>query len=172
MSSDVVNLNGSVQWYPTLTIGPNTYTGVIGIDNTLGQTMLTGTAKFLLDNTPMTTPWVKHVWIETTSASVGGGWGVGVSAPESDTSLGYHTWSTIGSITAPEYLDDFGFTLDPNPMEETVTFSFDAPAGGYALLDTAHIATECVPEPSTLALCAVVALGLIACVRRRRGAKA
>jgi len=54
-------------------------------------------------------------------------------------------------------------TLQPNPVYEemvnTITFGT---TGGTLLMDYMHIATECVPEPATLALLATGALGLMA----------
>ena len=49
-------------------------------------------------------------------------------------------------------------------MVNTVTFEVP----GTLLIDYMHIATECVPEPSTFALLGMVALGLLAVAWRRR----
>lgn len=59
-------------------------------------------------------------------------------------------------------------TLTPNPeWEEMVnTITFEQP--GMLLLDFMHIATECVPEPSTIALLGISVLGLIAFTGRNR----
>jgi hypothetical protein len=58
--------------------------------------------------------------------------------------------------------------LTPNPeweqMVNTVTLTED----GYLLMDYMHIATECVPEPATLALVGLGLAGLAARRRRRR----
>ena len=55
-------------------------------------------------------------------------------------------------------------TLVPNPeWEEMINVvTFEDP--GIVLMDYMHIATECVPEPTTLAL---LVLGLTMCLRRR-----
>ena len=60
-------------------------------------------------------------------------------------------------------------TLVPNPEWEEMTnvVTFEDP--GMMLIDHMHIATECVPEPSTFALLGTGALGLLVFAWRWRG---
>ncbi len=74
-SSDKVAISGSVQWIPSITLGPgkdNTYFGVVGIDNRTGTTKLKGTYTVYLDNTT-TLDAQKNVWVETLGTGSGGG---------------------------------------------------------------------------------------------------
>ena len=159
--SDYVTLGGSTSWYATLS--GITQTGLIGIDNRLGTEVLTGTAVFHIDNTPALNQF-KDIWIETLALSSGGGAGAyfQVLDPQGNPA------TVLGGPGIMPYnggwLTDYELRITPNPLYETIAWTFEAPVGQYILLDFSHIATECVPEPGTFSL---LALGALAVLWRR-----
>ena len=165
--SDFVTFSGAMTWFDDTGIsgGP---TGLIGVDNRGGSGILTGSVTFHLDNLDNSNP-VKHVWLEmewggdltpfysiTTDADPLG------SVVEDDflpASLGW-TSPLLGQI------DNKGFTMMPNPEWEELTISFIADPNELLIIDSLHIATECIPEPATLALLGVG--GVLLMIRRRK----
>ena len=158
--TDVVDFTGSVQYFSAAE-SPDGIAGV-GIDNT-GSGTLTGTLDLYLDNT--TWPGQKNIWIETIGQSLGlGSGGAPVVLDPGYTVSG-------GQVVGPEsygslVLQDYGFTVVPNPNEEEVSINFAAAGPGYDMLNSLQIATQCVPEPSTVSL---LVLGALALLRRRQG---
>jgi hypothetical protein len=166
--SDYVTLTGAAHWYDTLP-GVNK-TGFIGIDNRSGNSTLVGYVDIRLDNTTEPNV-VKHLWTEWEGLYYPGS-GVGmsqnvVSPPDNE------LWQICGIVNAYSigdnfYRADLGFQKSPNPTEETLMYGFYVPAGQIFVLDNLHIATECVPEPTTLGLLGVGVIGLLAYAWRRR----
>ena len=200
-SSDTVTVTGGVQWYPTESIPGETLTGVVGVDNRGGDSPVTGTIVFHLDNVEALAPSShKEIWIEDTSVCSPAGYFATVSVVAAGAAgLDYGTTEPISGSS--EVRDNYGYIVIPNPLSEDVVYTFNVPAGGYDFLDTLHIATECsgafgwggwtsnpggrcaggwgwgahccIPEPSPLAYSTVLgALVLIGYVWRRRRAMA
>lgn len=166
--SDYVTLGGSASWYATASgITP---TGLIGIDNRQGSSLLTGTATIHIDNTAYESGF-KNIWLETlTYTSLGGASAnIGVSDPLGNpaTYLGGLFPSSYGG----GFLSDFEYQITPNPAYETIEYSFEAPAGTWIFIDDAHIGTVSVPEPGAVGLLALGSLGLLR-RRRKQGGKA
>ena len=68
------------------------------------------------------------------------------------------------------YRTDWEAGTSPNPPWEDVQFEFIVPAGAVMVLDDVHIATECIPEPGSVALMLVGLGGFAArCYLRRKG---
>jgi len=167
--SDVVGFGQtSALQYFTSANSPDGVAG-IGIENTTGAT-LTGTASFLLDNT--TTEGTKKIWIELTGQA---------SSAQSFASI--DTWATgqvgVGGQVGPTetlgsglLLQDFGYVIPVNPLWEVIDFNFSVAPGGYDMINTLQIATQCPDRASTLALLGLATLSLLACDLRRRMAKA
>jgi len=168
LSSDYVTLTGAATWYASVLVSGSTYTGLIGIDNRAGNSTLTGTAIFHIDNIDDSLP-LKDVWLESldldNQAYAGEFLNWQVFDPNNNlaTYLGGPANSLLGNN---EWLSDAEWQITPNPNYETVVETFSVPAGDYALIDNLHIATECVvPEPATFSL---LALGGLALLWRRR----
>lgn len=167
--SDFVTLDG-VSWWDSIELGGTIYDGVIGIDNTSGSSDLAGWATFHIDNTE--TPWTKHGWLEyDVFSSLDGTLGSDVVAP-----AGYERTFTpaFDFILGDQLLDahwGLGWTIVPNPPWEEIRLTFHAEPGHYVFIDNVHVATECVPEPATLALlgCGLLAVGGAMWRRRQKG---
>lgn len=163
--TDYVLLTGGVQWYPSLS--GFTQTGLIGVDNRAGTRTLVGTAIFHIDNTPDPSL-VKNWWSEALGI-FGGAAGVEVFT-EVYGQDGKLATFLGGPADNPDYsglyLSNGEWQIRPNPSYETAVVTFLAPPGGYALLDQVHIATECIPEPTSISL---LALGALALFLRKRG---
>jgi hypothetical protein len=165
LSSDYVTLTGAATWYAS--VSGFTQTGLIGIDNRAGNSTLTGTAVFHIDNIPVAN-WWKDVWAESldldNQAYAGEFLNWQVFDPNNNPAmyLGGPANSLLGNN---EWLSDAEWQITPNPSYETLVETFSVPAGDYALIDNLHIATECVPEPATFSL---LALGGLALLWRRR----
>lgn len=159
--SDYVSFTGSVSWYNT--IPGVTQTGLIGIDNRLGNGLLTGTALIHIDNTPDLNRW-KDIWVETLALTGYGGANAWLSVLDP---LGGQAAFLGGPGAVPygdEWLSDYEFRITPNPLYETLMWEFEVPAGTFMFLDGTHIATECIPEPAAFSL---LALGALAVLWRR-----
>jgi len=161
--SDHITLSGDVGWFTGLS--GISRTGLIGIDNRLGNTTLTGTAVIRLDNVPFNNTekhWYDEVqWFENNPSS---DLTVTVSAPP-----GYIS-TYLNEINQTTFPDGFmqsnlEYLIAPNPPFEFVNLQFTAAPGSYVVVDEFHIATECVPEPAAFSL---LALGGLALLWRKR----
>jgi hypothetical protein len=161
-AADYAQFYGDVTWYAS--VPGLSQTGLIGIDNRNGTTTLSGYVFFNFGNTSNTAN-VKHVWEEFDWLSNQGDFGFGVF----DT-LGLFDMDSVlindlgGGVTR----FDAGWTRAPNPAQENIGFQLSINPGKYFLFDNLHVATECVPEPGTLALLGVGLLSLFACGHQRR----
>jgi hypothetical protein len=164
MSSDYVVFGGSVEWYASVSgIWAN---GAIGIDNRTGETAETGTATFHIDDLDDGLP-LKDFWLETLALNNDS---ASINAVLYDPSG--NPANLLGGYAPTAYegqqLADVEWQITPNPLYETLVLSWSVPAGDYALLSDAHIATECVPEPATVSLLATGLIGLLAYAWRKR----
>jgi hypothetical protein len=163
MSSDTFALSGAATYYPLVTVfnpdtsAYDTYTDAIGIVNNTASAV-TGVLDIHLDNLPPT-PREKDIYWEDTGASNGAS--ATLTAVVGDT-VYPSTLVTVSQIgTSPElWREDLGIVVTPNPDAEDVVVNYTVQPGGYDLITTLHIATEC-PEPSTIALLGIGALGLL-----------
>lgn len=134
--------------------------GLAGIDNRQGWTV---SATLHLDNEPEPRP-VKHLWIEMEYYFDAGGWQTSMDPAYTDIRF------------KSEVLPDgwrrrtWWFEIEPNPPWEELTIGIETSelGPGTVLFDYVHIATECVPEPGSLALLGAGVLGLLCCFRRGR----
>jgi len=141
--------------------------GLVGINNRQGTTAVTGSITFHIDNWDSPNDW-KHVWqefIDTSSGGISVSYGLDMPA-------GYEEL-TGGSLITHLLADGYTIRNDPdkiwpNPPWEEVVVEVSVNAGSYYLLDEAHIATECVPEPATLLLLGSGGALLITALGRRR----
>jgi len=131
-----------LQWVESSLQYPG-HTGLIGLDNSTGQSQAMATVTFHINNYNNQNP-VKHIYFEAEYI----GWLAGstlaqVDAPQTYTTEyvdgDYPTWGTWQS-----------WDIKPNPDWEEVTWSLYGPAGGGVYLDRFYISTLCVPEPSSL----------------------
>jgi PEP-CTERM motif len=167
-SSDFVAFAGAVQYYP----GPNNtvlgqYGNAIGIiNNTNG--ILAGSATFHIDNVIDMEP-VKHLWLELTGvATAGDAATITVIPPAGYTTSNVLYMDQQISVNPPLYLQDYGYTIQPNPPGEDIVFNFSVAPGGVDLFTSLHVATESVPEPGSVILLGIGTLGALGCAWRRR----
>lgn len=134
--------------------------GIVGLDNLQSEEEVVATLH--LDNERIPRP-AKHMWIEMEYYRVGsGGWMASVFPFPTD-----FEWRE--EVLADGWVRrTWWVQLEPNPEWEVVQIeAFTGATVGTALLDYVHIATECVPEPSALALLATGVLALAACAWRK-----
>jgi len=161
--SDTVS-GGSPLWHSSL--AGFSRTGFLGLDNRSGNFGLNATVTLHVANTEVLGP-EKHVWLEYEWYASPGTNVVFFSVAGPDGKewplLGGDPYQYIGDEF---FRGDLEFGASPNPEWETITIHFYAEPGGAAFLDKLHIATECVPEPSALAL-VVLGVASLICTRLR-----
>ena len=171
-ASDVVAMSG-FQWYSTYSFSiADTYTDCIVIDNTNGTSPITGSLSITLDNTTLPNG-VKHMWVETYGVTSNGSAAVETTDTITSTPLGTVTGpfagqSSLVGLNPPLFVDAQGYTITPNPYEETYTINEYVPSGDWVVYTSVHIATECVPEPTTFTLLGIGAISLLAYAWRKR----
>lgn len=168
MLSDFVEFQGNFTWYDSVNGFP--FQGLIGIDNRNGNIPQGGSVVIHLDNFPIPNT-EKKIWIE---------WDFLVSA--ANIPMAFYVADSNGSLPVEQWFgpirttqdglsrQNIWFVLKPNPLWEEITILFPfVPAGGYALIDRFHVATECIPEPASGLLAVIGCAGLTWFgVRRRR----
>lgn len=168
--SDFIQLSGvDLHTFETDPTGTTQRVGFLGLDNRQGSTTAEGQVLLHLDNWQIANPF-KHVWIEIGFlASADVGLEPSVKFPDGFGIVAADQWLT-GPLADNGYRVTIPMKIAPNPPWEEFTLSVQAAPGNYLLVDYAHIATECVPEPGTVAL---VTLGtaLVALRRNRRTLK-
>jgi len=98
----------------------------------------------------------KEIWVDVGNAAVGG---ITISAVDGgSTTFTYAILPGRGDA-------EFGVRIMPNPYLEKVNFVVMPAVGGQAVLDYIHVDTICIPEPATICILGLGALGLL---RKRR----
>ncbi len=173
--SDYVWVSDEIQYFETFNDGlGNIFTGVIGIDNRGGTAPITGSVVCHIDNWDIPND-VKHLWKEITYAEAPGLLSdvtESLLAPQGYASSAPHLVYT-DPLAGLLRTESIWYSIEPNPEWEEIVLNFTASPGYYAIVDSLHVATECVPipEPTTMILLGSLATGLfgIAAVRRKRG---
>jgi hypothetical protein len=163
--SDWFAWEGDLRWWDQHPAGGGRQ-GLIGIEGEDQNLLLT----WHLDNWPGGP--LKHVYVEADVYWTGAGhWQMGMVLPPGVERGG--NWKTV-ALGNDWYRVEWWFELLPNPLWEEFTWNLSTLAiapGGTVLIDNWHVATECVPEPGTMALFGLGAVGLAGYWRRRRNAK-
>ena len=169
---DVTWTQGVVQWY-NAPPGWAGHQGVWGIDNTQGSGLLTGSMTFHINNFPDLNP-EKWVWDELDYYASPGATISHLLAADPQQVGGVTPWVVSQQIlnvnpleVPPGFYENLDGVIKPNPYAENIIIDFFVPAGGEAYIDSLEFATWCNPEPGTMGLMAVGALGIL---RRRRRA--
>jgi hypothetical protein len=154
-AGDYVSTFYNVTWFPSLS--GFSQTGLVGIDNRAGTSEVFGYLAIRIANTTDANA-QKHVWEEFTFLeNCGIGFGVA-----NDAGLFDMPYCDAGDAGGGATRLDAEWVRSPNPAWEYVAFEFRVPAGDYCLVDSLHVATECVPEPAALPLLAVAAVTVLA----------
>jgi hypothetical protein len=168
--SDYVELTGDVTWVDQPGIFFPNSQGLVGIINTDTQNPKSGSVIFHLDNSPWPFNekflWAEAEFIASPNADVQFEL---VPGPGTDYTIDF---ALIGAPrpTGPEN-DYFVWQnawaeIVPNPLWEDLIVNITLPPAENPLapelvyFDTIHFATECTPEPSSLMLCVLAAVGV------------
>ncbi len=161
---DDVTFSSNLQWFGTNDHWAGRF-GMIGLDNTNGETGQTIWFKMHINNYTTPNP-VKKVWFEGTLTTWGGSEGAvipGVPEGSSFWVTNEHDQPVDGGI-----LVNGLWSIHPNPTWEEITWTCYVPAGGGCLVDSVFTSTACVPEPSALVAFATGLFGLCGVVAKRR----
>lgn len=170
--SDYVEHTSNIQWFPDdvgfQAPGANPRFGLIGIDNRQGTDNVSGWIKFHIDNWDSPNEW-KHIWkelifIKNPDITIAEEY---LLLPPGFEMLGERMIFDV-DLSDNYTLIDAAYKVWPNPPWEEILITVYVPAGGYVLLDEAHFATECVPEPATVTLALIGGTTLLVLRRRKR----
>ncbi len=165
---DDVWWSANVSWYDTAPGWAN-HQGLLGIDNTQGDTDISGSITFHINNWDNQNP-EKWVWDELDYCLLGGSTMLHrlyVQPPPSNVMVTKDRKLNLTSIGVgdPGFYENLDGTIKPNPAAEDIKIDFFVPAHGAAYIDSIEFATLCVPEPATMSL---LALGGLALLGRKR----
>ena len=169
VSFDPWDGSDDVEYYQTAPDGSGR-TGLVGVPVNTGFPFQApkGILNIHIDNWDRAEPYEKHIWIT-------------LVAKGNTSDMGWSGFPNLEASTeGPPYFDSYGDgpiedlgdgwfkrsywgVIKPNPLWEEFNFYFQSDSESAVLLDSVHIATECVPEPATLCL-----LGLGGLMLRRR----
>jgi len=164
-ASDFVTFGGAFQWYSSVSGLP--LTGLVGIDNRGGSAPRNGQIVIHLDNIP-TLAGQKRIWIEWDYVSSVENMPSSFYVSDSLGHLPSQQWASQPRQVGNVWRQNLWFQLEPNPLWEEITLMLPfVPVGQYFLIDRFHVATECIPEPSTVSLAVLGVFGLIWAGRKR-----
>lgn len=169
--SDCVVVSPNVQWYASDPFAGSGRQGLLGFLNT-GNESEDVWIRFRIDNHKSPNPW-KHIWKEVIFGTPAGlaSWDVleWVELPDDNYSI-YTGMILLPVDNLPNgfYRENAAWKVTPNPPWEEVVISVSVLPGEWVLLDQIHFATECIPEPGTVALLGTGVFVLVGLIRRRR----
>jgi hypothetical protein len=94
----------------------------------------------------------KEIWVDIGNAAA-------TSITVSATNGGSTTFDY--SVLPGQGAAEFGVKIWPNPYVEKINFMIWGTPNAYAVLDYIHVDTICIPEPATIALLTIGALGFL-----------
>jgi hypothetical protein len=157
--SDYVEFTGAVEWNESL--------GAVGIFDSQGSS--SGSLIIHIDNWIRDWP-VKHLYDEVVwfhEGAAGSIYQDYLGLPEGYTEGDF--WGIEGDSSRPSGEDlwwNYWVEIEPNPPWEDKVINFSIGDGGSVYVKSIHIATECVPEPATLALLGLG--GVFSVISRKR----
>jgi len=110
----------------------------------------------------------KQIWVQVVWSGLGGAPYLEAAASGSTGEEGV----SLGNLDLGDGWthSTYEMVLQPNPVEETVFLTGGGFAASYLYVDQVIIDTRCVPEPSTVIMLAMGALGILTLGHRRRRA--
>lgn len=163
--SDFVWYNDQVLWLPDGSpYGlPSQWQGLLVVPNIFGQDPVTGEIVFHIDNSS----WLndrKNMWLEfdfivtdptgvTIDSAI-------VAGPQGITFQMQDWMGNPRPLPSGLYRQNAWVGIEPNPLWEELRITLTVGPGNLAVLDSMHVATECLPEPSTFALAGIGLAGL------------
>jgi len=172
--SDWCEVTGDVEYFASVDLDGYQGIGLIGIINPPESgKRLTGEVTFHIDNWAREYPYVKHIWKELVFAEAEDGTSSDVleylyPPAEGEFVINGPLLANQDELDGLFRKNSYWYSIEPNPYMEEIVIRFEVNPGYYALVDSLHIATECIPEPATMMLLGSLATGLFGFAGLRR----
>lgn len=160
---DDVTVTGAIQWMDTDPNWPGKQ-GMLGIVNDT-QGVLSGSVTFHINNYADLNNLKRMAFEYEYLLGINSGISSHIELPEGfEVATGNWDFTNL----FPGERVNWNGTIEPNPSWEEIRITLNADPGSVVFFDKLYVATECVPEPSSILALSGGLIGLLGVARRRR----